>query len=69
MDEMKDRPWLSIQPRKLRQGLDELLSRLKQLPSQYRSYQSYDFAKNLLQNYSKVCGGCSRLCTLNAYFL
>lgn len=54
IDEMKERPWLSIQPRKIRQALDEQVERLKQLPSQYRSYQSYDYAKNLLANYSKV---------------
>lgn len=51
---MKERPWLSIQPRKLRQGLDEELGKLKQFPSQFRSYESYDYAKRLLQNYSKV---------------
>lgn len=51
---MRDRSWLSIQPRKLRQGLDEEMNRLKQLPSQFRTYGSYDQAKRLLQNYSKV---------------
>lgn len=54
VDEMKEKTWLSVQPRKLRQSLDELLANLKQLPSQYRSYESYDFAKRMLQNYSKV---------------
>ncbi|KAI1728166.1 dynein heavy chain and region d6 of dynein motor domain-containing protein [Ditylenchus destructor] len=54
LEEMKDQAWLSIQPRKLRQGLDEQMGRLKQLPSQYRSYESYDYTKRLLQNYSKM---------------
>uniref|UniRef100_A0A915D7E3 AAA+ ATPase domain-containing protein n=1 Tax=Ditylenchus dipsaci TaxID=166011 RepID=A0A915D7E3_9BILA len=54
LDEMKEQAWLSIQPRKLRQSLDEQLNRLKQLPSQYRSYESYEHAKRLLQNYSKM---------------
>jgi dynein heavy chain 1, cytosolic len=54
VDEMKEMPWLTIQPRKLRQNLEELLGRLKNLPSQFKSYEAYDSAKHLLQNYSKV---------------
>uniref|UniRef100_A0AC35TT30 DHC_N1 domain-containing protein n=1 Tax=Rhabditophanes sp. KR3021 TaxID=114890 RepID=A0AC35TT30_9BILA len=54
IDEMKDKTWLSVQPRKLRQGLDDVLESLKQLPSQFRSYESYDYAKRNLQNYTKV---------------
>jgi dynein heavy chain 1 len=31
--EMKDSPWLSVQPRKLRQQIDGLISQLKDLPA------------------------------------
>jgi dynein heavy chain 1 len=55
IDDMKDKPWLSVQPRKLRQNLDTLLSQLKELPAKYRSYESYDYAKRMMQNYIKVC--------------
>jgi dynein heavy chain 1 len=51
---MKELPWLSVQPRKLRQNLEELISRLKNLPAQFKSYDVYDCAKRLLQNYSKM---------------
>uniref|UniRef100_A0A183BLW5 Dynein heavy chain, cytoplasmic n=2 Tax=Globodera pallida TaxID=36090 RepID=A0A183BLW5_GLOPA len=54
IDELKEIPWLSVQSRKLRQNLEELLAKLKSLPSQYRSYESYDYAKRLLQNYLKM---------------
>ncbi|KAL3112905.1 hypothetical protein niasHT_015611 [Heterodera trifolii] len=54
IDELKEIPWLSVQSRKLRQNLEELLAKLKGLPSQYRSYESYDYAKRLLQNYLKM---------------
>ena len=35
--EMKDSPWLSVQPRKLRQQIDGLISQLKDLPARYTS--------------------------------
>ena len=38
IDEMKDKPWLSVQPRKLRQQMDLLLTQLKDLPARYHDY-------------------------------
>lgn len=54
VEELKEKTWLSVQPRKLRQSLDELLAQLKQLPAKFRSYDSYNYAKKALQNYSKA---------------
>jgi dynein heavy chain 1, cytosolic len=54
LDELKEQQWLSVQPRKLRQSLEELMARLKGLPSQFKTYEAYDYAKRMLQNYSKV---------------
>ncbi|CEF66963.1 Dynein heavy chain, cytoplasmic [Strongyloides ratti] len=54
VDEMKEKTWLSVQPRKIRQSLDDILEKMKQLPSQFRSYETYDYAKKSLQNYTKV---------------
>lgn len=54
IDEMKDKPWLSVQPRKLRSQIAALLEQLKELPANYRNYDSYDYVKNLLQGYSKM---------------
>ena len=41
IDEMKAKPWLSVQPRKLGQQIDGLLSQLKDLPARLRQYASY----------------------------
>ena len=54
IDEMKDKPWLSVQPRKLRQQIDGLLTQLKDLPARLRQYASYEYVKKLLISYQKV---------------
>ncbi|KAF8367390.1 dhc-1 [Pristionchus pacificus] len=54
IDEMKEKTWLSVQPRKLRQTLDELVNQLKHLPVKYKSYKSYEYAKQMMHNYSKM---------------
>uniref|UniRef100_A0A0L8I729 Dynein heavy chain, cytosolic n=1 Tax=Octopus bimaculoides TaxID=37653 RepID=A0A0L8I729_OCTBM len=54
IDDLKDKPWLSVAPRKLRQSLDGLLNQLKELPARLRAYASYEHVKKLLQNYAKV---------------
>ncbi|XP_054277851.1 dynein heavy chain, cytoplasmic-like isoform X3 [Macrosteles quadrilineatus] len=54
IDEIREKPWLSIQPRKLRQQLDTLTQQLKELPARLRQYSSYEYVKKMLQGYSKV---------------
>ncbi|XP_078314970.1 cytoplasmic dynein 1 heavy chain 1-like isoform X1 [Crassostrea virginica] len=54
IDELKEKPWLSVQPRKIRQSLDGLLNQLKELPSRLRSYASYDYVKRTLQGFAKI---------------
>jgi dynein heavy chain 1, cytosolic len=54
IDELREKPWLSVQPRKLRQHLDTLMTQLKELPARLRQYSSYEYVKKLLQNYTKV---------------
>lgn len=43
-----------MQPRKLRQQLDTMLTQLKELPARLRQYASYEYVKKMLQNYTKV---------------
>lgn len=50
---MKETPWQTVQPRKLRQQLDELAGQLKELPAKLRQYSSYEHVKRTLQNYAK----------------
>ena len=54
IDEMKEKPWLSVQPRKLRQQIDGLLGQLKDLPARLRQYASFEYVKKLIQSFQKV---------------
>ena len=54
IDEMKEKPWLSVQPRKLRQQIDNLLAQMKELPSRLRQYASFEYVRKTLQSYGKV---------------
>ena len=54
IDEMKELPWLSVQPRKLRSQIDSLLGQLKDLPARLRQYASYEYVRKTLQSYAKV---------------
>lgn len=56
IDEMKEKTWLSVAPRKLRTQIDALLGQLRDMPSRLRHYPSYEFVKKLLQSYAKVSG-------------
>lgn len=54
IDEAREKPWLSVQPRKLRQSLEAMMAQLKELPARLRLYESYEYVKKLLQGYIKV---------------
>lgn len=54
IDEIRDKPWLSVQPRKLRALLETMMSQLKELPARLRMYESYEYVKKLIQSYIKV---------------
>lgn len=54
IDDIRDKPWLSVQPRKLRQQLEVMLGELKELPARLRMYDSYEYVRKLLQSYTKV---------------
>ncbi|CAP31232.1 Protein CBR-DHC-1 [Caenorhabditis briggsae] len=54
IDETKEKTWLSVQPRKIRQSLDELMNQLKQLPVKCRTYPSYEHVKTMLHTYGKM---------------
>jgi dynein heavy chain 1 len=54
INELKEKQWITIQPRKLRQSLEELVQQLTNLPQRLRQYDSYVHVKNVLQQYIKV---------------
>ena len=45
-------PWLSVEPRKLRRQIDNLLAQMKELPPHHPRYASY--VRKTLQSYGKV---------------
>lgn len=53
IETMKETPWSSVQPRKLRQHIDSLMTELKEMPARLRQYSSYEHVKRLLQKYAK----------------
>ncbi|RUS77140.1 hypothetical protein EGW08_015096 [Elysia chlorotica] len=54
IDDLKEKPWLSVAPRKLRQSIDSLLNQMKELPARLRAYSSFEYVKRQLQQYAKV---------------
>ncbi|KAI9017153.1 dynein heavy chain [Gaertneriomyces semiglobifer] len=54
IDEIRDILWSVAVPRKIRQSLDQLLARTKEMPSRMRQYAAFDFAQDMLKSYLKV---------------
>lgn len=54
IDLMKEVPWVTVQPRKLRQQIDTLAGQLKELPARFRQYASYEHVKKMLQTQAKM---------------
>lgn len=47
IDKIREKPWLSVQPKKLDQNLDDLINQLNELPAYFRQYASYEYVKQL----------------------
>lgn len=54
IDQLREIPWISVQPRRVRQSLDSLLSQLKGMPARLQQYASYEYVKKTLQSFTKV---------------
>ena len=54
IEDLREKPWLSVAPRKVRQELDALLLQLKGFPARLKTYASYEYVQNLLKSYTKV---------------
>ena len=53
IEAIREKQWLTIQPRQLRSQLDELVKQLKEMPARLRQYASYNYVKQKLQDYLK----------------
>ena len=54
IEELKEKPWLSVAPRKIRQALDALLQQLRGFPARLKSYASFEYVQATLKAYTKV---------------
>ena len=54
IEELREKPWLSVAPRKIRQALDGLLGQLKAFPARLKQYASFEYVQTLLKSYTKV---------------
>lgn len=51
--ELRDTPWASVQPRKVRQTLDGLLSSTKEMPNRMRQYAAFEYVQETLRGLLK----------------
>lgn len=54
LDEMREKSWLSVAPRKIRQSLDTLFQQLKDFPSRLKQYASFEYVQRIVKTYTKV---------------
>lgn len=51
--ELRDTPWSSVTPRKLRQSLEGLLGGTREMPSRMRQYAAFEFVQESIRLYQK----------------
>ena len=54
LSDLRDQPWNSVQPRKLRQSLDNLIKTTKEMPSRMRQYAAFEHVQTVLRQLLKV---------------
>ncbi|CAB4481707.1 unnamed protein product [Rhizophagus irregularis] len=54
INELKDQPWASVVPRKIRQQLDNLINSTKEMPSRMRTYAAFEYVQETMKQYIKV---------------
>ncbi|SMQ54365.1 unnamed protein product [Zymoseptoria tritici ST99CH_3D7] len=54
LSDIREQPWNSVQPRKLRQAIDNLIKTTKEMPSRMRSYAAFEHLQSVLRQLLKV---------------
>ena len=54
INDLRDQPWNSIQPRKLRQQIETLIKTTKEMPSRMRQYAAFEHVQTVLRGLLKV---------------
>lgn len=52
--EIRDTPWSSVVPRKVRQSIDELVNSTKEMPNRMRQYAAYEYVQDTLRQLLRV---------------
>ena len=54
LNDLRDMPWSSVQPRKLRHSLDNLVNTSKEMPSRMRQYAAFDYLQTNIKGLLKT---------------
>ncbi|KAK1752146.1 dynein heavy chain, cytoplasmic [Echria macrotheca] len=54
LNELREIPWNSVQPRKIRASIDSLIKMTKEMPSRMRQYAAFEHIQNILRQHMKV---------------
>ncbi len=54
IEELREKPWLSVASGKIRQSLDALVQQLRGFPSRLKQYASFEYVQATLKGYTKV---------------
>ncbi|KAM7195585.1 Dynein heavy chain, N-terminal region 1 domain containing protein [Rhypophila sp. PSN 637] len=54
LNELRETLWNSVQPRKIRSSIDNLINMTKQMPSRMRQYAAFEHIQNVLRQFYKV---------------
>ena len=54
LNELRDTLWTSVQPRKLRQSIDGLITMTKEMPARMRQYAAFDHIQSILKGLLKA---------------
>ncbi|CRG84277.1 Dynein heavy chain, cytoplasmic [Talaromyces islandicus] len=54
LNDLREMLWTSVQPRKLRQSIDNLIKMTKEMPSRMRQYAAFEHIQNVLRQLLKI---------------
>ncbi|KAB8342928.1 hypothetical protein FH972_022525 [Carpinus fangiana] len=54
LNDLREMPWTSVQPRKLRQSLEGLVNMSKEMPSRMRQYAAFEYLQSSIKQLQKV---------------
>ncbi|KAL9059033.1 MAG: hypothetical protein Q9162_001421 [Coniocarpon cinnabarinum] len=56
LNDLRDMPWSGVQPRKLRQSLENLMNMSKEMPARMRQYAPFEHLQNRIRQLQKTSG-------------